>query len=132
VIARLPFDVPTDPVFAARAETFEDPFYEYAVPQAVLRLRQGFGRLIRRTTDRGVVTILDRRVLTRSYGPTFLDALPAAARRLGPVHGLATTAARFLAGEPLPEVAPAMAADWYNAPPDPGAGMAYDDDWRDR
>ncbi len=97
-IARLPFDVPTDPIIAARAETFEEPFDEYAVPQAVLRLRQGFGRLIRSTTDRGVVAILDRRILTKTYGHAFLDALPPARRQDVPVSSLGVAARHFLRG----------------------------------
>ncbi len=76
VIPRMPFDVPSDPIFAARSETFENPFYEYSIPEAVLRFRQGFGRLIRRQTDEGVVIVLDKRLLTRRYGQMFLDALP--------------------------------------------------------
>ncbi len=76
VLARLPFNVPTEPVFEARSELFERPFIEYALPQAVLRLRQGFGRLIRTKNDRGAVVILDSRVVTRRYGRTFLDSLP--------------------------------------------------------
>ncbi|MBI3973184.1 MAG: DEAD/DEAH box helicase family protein [Chloroflexi bacterium] len=81
VIVKLPFSVPSDPVFAARSELFEAPFFEYAVPQAVLRLKQGFGRLIRSRTDRGVVVILDSRLWTKSYGQTFLRSLPPASRR---------------------------------------------------
>ena len=69
VIARLPFSVPSDPVFAARAETFEDPFSQYAVPETILRFRQGFGRLIRSKDDRGVVVVLDKRVTSKFYGP---------------------------------------------------------------
>ena len=76
VLARLPFPVPTDPVYAGRAALYEDPFDEYAVPGAVLRFRQGFGRLIRGSTERGVFVVLDRRILTRRYGQAFLDALP--------------------------------------------------------
>ena len=76
VIPRLPFDVPSDPIFAARSETFENPFYEYSIPEAVLRFRQGFGRLIRRKSDQGVVIVLDKRVLTKRYGQSFLEALP--------------------------------------------------------
>ncbi len=76
VIARLPFSVPSDPIFAARSETFDDAFGQYAVPEAVLRFRQGFGRLIRTKNDRGVVVVLDRRVLTKVYGRLFVDALP--------------------------------------------------------
>ncbi len=81
VITKLPFDVPSDPIFAARCELFEDPFRQYAVPQAVLRFKQGFGRLIRSQTDRGVVIMLDGRVLTRTYGPAFLQSLPRCTQR---------------------------------------------------
>jgi ATP-dependent DNA helicase DinG len=80
VIVRLPFRVPTEPVLEARAEAIEmaggDPFMEYTVPQAVIRFRQGFGRLIRNKTDRGVVLILDNRVIRRGYGRLFLQSLP--------------------------------------------------------
>ncbi|MDX1415697.1 MAG: helicase C-terminal domain-containing protein [Candidatus Promineifilaceae bacterium] len=76
LIAKLPFDVPSDPIFAARSETFDSPFFEYSIPEAVLRLRQGFGRLVRRKSDEGVVVILDKRVLTKRYGQSFLEALP--------------------------------------------------------
>ncbi len=76
VITRLPFAVPTDPVFAARSELYDDPFNEYMVPRAVLRFKQGFGRLIRSWSDRGVVIIMDRRVQSKSYGRVFLDSLP--------------------------------------------------------
>jgi len=76
ILARLPFDVPSDPVFSARSEVYEQPFRDYAVPQAILRFRQGFGRLIRTGTDRGVVTVLDRRLSARSYGSLFLRSLP--------------------------------------------------------
>jgi DNA polymerase-3 subunit epsilon/ATP-dependent DNA helicase DinG len=75
-ITRLPFSVPSDPVFAARSEAFEDAFAGYAVPQAVLRFKQGFGRLIRSSQDRGVCAVLDRRILTKRYGVTFLQSLP--------------------------------------------------------
>ncbi|KKL61902.1 hypothetical protein LCGC14_2190570, partial [marine sediment metagenome] len=76
VITRLPSSVPNDPVFQARSELYEDPFNQYAVPQAVLRFKQGFGRLIRSTTDTGFVVCLDHRIVTRGYGRAFLDALP--------------------------------------------------------
>ena len=89
LVARLPFAVPTDPVFAARSELYEDSFSEYAVPQAILRLRQGFGRLIRTTTDKGVAIILDRRIVSRRYGKSFLESLPPVAFRTCRLDGLA-------------------------------------------
>jgi DNA polymerase-3 subunit epsilon/ATP-dependent DNA helicase DinG len=101
VIARLPFSVPTDPVFAARSETFEDPFGQYAVPETILRLRQGFGRLIRSKTDRGVVVVLDKRVLTKSYGRSFLNSLPECTVKRGPLAELPVAAARWIDGEAL-------------------------------
>ncbi len=76
VIARLPFPVPSDPVFAARSETYNNSFNDYAVPEAILRFRQGFGRLIRSSTDRGVVAVFDSRIIKKSYGQTFLTSLP--------------------------------------------------------
>jgi DNA polymerase-3 subunit epsilon/ATP-dependent DNA helicase DinG len=99
VIARLPFPVPNDPIFAARSESFDDPFNQYAVPQAILRFRQGFGRLIRSKTDRGVVVLLDKRVLTRSYGKAFLEAIPSCTTRQGSAQDLPIVAAQWIAGE---------------------------------
>ncbi|MBI2909252.1 MAG: hypothetical protein HYX92_16530 [Chloroflexi bacterium] len=96
VIAKLPFVVPTDPVFAARSELLDDPFNQYAVPQAVLRFKQGFGRLIRSRTDRGVVVILDRRIQNRHYGAAFLDSLPRCATKRGPVCNLPEEALTWL------------------------------------
>ena len=82
VVMRLPFNVPTEPVFEARSELYDNAFMEYALPQAILRLRQGFGRLIRTKTDRGVAIILDRRVISRRYGSLFLRSLPPASRKV--------------------------------------------------
>jgi Rad3-related DNA helicase len=101
VIVRLPFQVPTEPVFAARAERLRDPFLQYALPQAALRLKQGFGRLIRRGDDRGAVVILDNRVLERDYGRAFLEALPPASRYLGLAEGMGATIEDWVAGRPL-------------------------------
>jgi predicted DnaQ family exonuclease/DinG family helicase len=83
IMVRLPFPVPTEPVYAARAEQVRDGFAQLALPQAALRLKQGFGRLIRRSTDRGAVVILDNRILGRDYGKAFLDVLPPASRFVG-------------------------------------------------
>jgi DNA polymerase-3 subunit epsilon/ATP-dependent DNA helicase DinG len=95
-IVRLPFDVPSDPIIAARAETFDAPFDEYSLPEAVLRFRQGFGRLIRTQTDRGVVIVFDRRILSKPYGRAFLDSLPACTVRAGRLADLPAAAARWL------------------------------------
>lgn len=95
-IARLPFDVPSDPIIAARAETYESPFNDYTVPEAILRFRQGFGRLIRTRSDRGVVVALDRRLLTKYYGRAFVDSLPNCTVRNGPLAGAPKAAARWL------------------------------------
>ncbi|MYE31691.1 MAG: hypothetical protein F4X80_03315 [Chloroflexi bacterium] len=96
-VARLPFPVPTDPIHAARAGQYEDPFAEYTLPQAVLRFRQGFGRLIRSAEDRGVFLVLDRRVLSRDYGSTFLDALPDCERLVLPANDVPGAIADWLA-----------------------------------
>jgi predicted DnaQ family exonuclease/DinG family helicase len=96
VITKLPFDVPTDPLIAARSEMYEDSFQEYYLPEAILKFRQGFGRLIRTASDRGVVAILDRRVLTKQYGRLFLESLPPCTARQGPSVNLAREAGKWL------------------------------------
>ena len=105
IMVRLPFPVPTEPVYAARAEQVRDPFAQLALPQAALRLKQGFGRLIRRSTDRGAVVILDNRILGRDYGKAFLDVLPPASRFVGPASEIAD-----------------KVGDWLTSPPPGGGG----------
>ena len=95
VLARLPFHVPTEPIFAARSAGYQDPFHQYALPQAVLRFRQGIGRLIRSSQDKGAVVVLDRRITARPYGRAFLDSIPSYTVKRGPMSAI-----------------PAYAADW--------------------
>ncbi len=98
VITKLPFDVPTDPLIAARSELYDDPFGQYYLPEAILKFRQGFGRLIRTASDHGVVAILDKRILTKQYGRLFLSSLPQCTTRQGPVSALAREAGKWLGG----------------------------------
>ena len=80
IIVKLPFSVPDEPIVEARHEhitrTGGNPFMDLSLPEAIIRLKQGFGRLIRSKTDKGIVVILDSRVKTKRYGKQFLDALP--------------------------------------------------------
>jgi len=92
IITRLPFRVPTDPIIEARVEHMEnqgiDPFINYTVPVAVLKFKQGFGRLIRSRTDRGAVLVLDKRIITKHYGKYFLDSLPDCKQKIGSTDDL--------------------------------------------
>lgn len=97
IIARLPFAVPTDPVYVARSELFDDSFNDYALPNAILRFRQGFGRLIRSQGDRGVVAILDGRIRSKRYGDQFLRSLPACSKFASDVDSVAVGVAQWLA-----------------------------------
>ncbi len=87
ILARLPFRVPTEPIFEARTEAIQESggnaFMDYTVPLAVIKFRQGIGRLIRRRSDRGAVAVLDSRILTQRYGRLFLDSLPPVRRVVG-------------------------------------------------
>lgn len=98
IVSKMPFRVPSDPLQEARAELIESegrqPFTEMMLPQAILKLRQGFGRLIRTRQDQGIVVILDRRVLTRSYGHRVLSALPPAKQVVGPFQKCVLPVAR--------------------------------------
>ena len=80
IITRLPFAVPDHPLIEAKLELIQerggDAFSEYSLPEAILKFRQGVGRLIRTKSDRGIVVILDNRVVTKPYGRAFLKALP--------------------------------------------------------
>ncbi len=80
IIDKLPFAVPSDPLVAARSRHIDEnggrSFFDYSVPQAVISLKQGIGRLIRSKTDRGVIAILDPRLRTKPYGRDFLASLP--------------------------------------------------------
>ena len=80
ILTRLPFASPAHPLTAARMQRIEEAgkssFSEYSLPEAVLKFRQGVGRLIRSRSDRGVIVLLDRRVITKSYGRMFLESLP--------------------------------------------------------
>ncbi|MEO6196620.1 MAG: helicase C-terminal domain-containing protein, partial [Dehalococcoidia bacterium] len=102
VITRLPFPVPTDPVHAARSEQYEDAFSQYMLPQAVIRFKQGFGRLIRSRTDRGVVAVLDPRITTKRYGEVFLQSLPGCPIRRMPARQMGSAVEAFLAETAIP------------------------------
>jgi len=117
VIAKLPFPRPDEPVVAARQEklTLEGKaaFAHYSLPQAVLRLRQGFGRLIRSGQDRGAVVILDARLLRRRYGEVFLRSLPRTSRCFAPGHQVTREVGDWLAGE---AVASRSGVTWVRPP----------------
>ncbi len=103
VLARVPFRVPSEPVTAAQCEAIEarggDSFRDYMVPHAALRLKQGFGRLIRTATDRGVVVLCDPRVVRKSYGRALLESLPPARRIEGPWAMVREELQRFYASD---------------------------------
>ena len=92
--------VPNDPVQAARTEAITarggNSFMELSVPDAIVRFKQGFGRLMRRKTDRGVVTVLDNRVITRRYGSLFLESLPETKKSFKPMFEILSNIEDFL------------------------------------
>ncbi len=91
--------MPTEPVFAARGELFDDPFRQYATPQAVLKFKQGFGRLIRSSQDRGVCVVLDRRIISKRYGKSFVSSAPPCTVEIGSAERLPRRAAAWIHGE---------------------------------
>lgn len=105
LLARIPFRVPSEPVTAAQCEAIErgggDSFMQYMIPHAALRLKQGFGRLIRSSADRGAVVLCDPRVLRKNYGARLLDALPPARRAVAPWASLRETLRDFYANAPF-------------------------------
>jgi Rad3-related DNA helicase/DNA polymerase III epsilon subunit-like protein len=103
VIDKLPFPVPTDPLVRARSEQLRDPFGEYILPVAIIRLRQGFGRLIRSASDRGAVVLCDPRLRTRQYGLGFLRALPPAPMVVTEFDRVAAMVDGFVNAGTLPE-----------------------------
>ncbi len=92
IIVKLPFAVPNDPVFQARSEAIEarggNPFMELSVPDAVVHFRQGVGRLIRRSTDHGAVTVLDARLIRKQYGSLFMNSIPDCRRLVAPLSDI--------------------------------------------
>lgn len=97
IITRLPFTVPSDPIFQARSEQYgNEAFTKYAVPQAILKFRQGFGRLIRSSTDRGVAIVLDSRLTNSRYGRRFINSLPEMTFTNGKGHGTPSVVKHWL------------------------------------
>jgi ATP-dependent DNA helicase DinG len=103
VIARLPFKVPTEPIEAARVDAIRarggDPFNDHTLPQAVIKLKQGFGRLIRSRDDRGCVVVLDSRIARKRYGAVFLASLPPARRAIAPARAAFAEMERFFTAQ---------------------------------
>lgn len=107
VIDKLPFPVPTDPIFQARARGQRDSFNQLALPEAVLRLKQGFGRLVRSRDDFGAVVVCDPRILERRYGESFVTALPRATVSREPVEAVALVVKEFVSGSRVVPASPA-------------------------
>jgi DNA polymerase-3 subunit epsilon/ATP-dependent DNA helicase DinG len=97
VITKFPFSVPSDPIFEARSELYDQPFMELSLPMAVLKFKQGFGRLIRTADDRGVCVILDKRAISKRYGSSFVQSLPPCNVVVGSSYELPDEAATWIA-----------------------------------
>ena len=100
VITRLPFQVPSDPIVQSRSSQYDDPFSEYSVPNAVLRFRQGIGRLIRNKDDRGNIVVLDSRIISHGYGRAFQDSMPPCRQTPCLTANVGMLAARWLEARP--------------------------------
>ena len=100
VITRLPFQVPSDPIVQSRSSQYDDPFSEYSVPNAVLRFRQGIGRLIRNKDDRGNIVVLDSRIISHGYGRAFQDSMPPCRHTPCLTANVGMLAARWLEARP--------------------------------
>lgn len=100
ILVKLPFSVPNDPLFRARADIIEqnggNSFLQLSVPEAVVQFRQGFGRLMRRQTDRGMVTVLDKRLLVKTYGKIFIESIPTTKRCFASLKKILYTTEQFL------------------------------------
>src|SRR5258708_6805215 len=99
VIVRLPFAVPSGPVYAARGEGYENSFNQYTVPDAILRFRQGFDRLVRARKGRGFVAVFDKRMISKEYGQSFLESLPACTVLRAPMEEIGAEAKKWLGEE---------------------------------
>lgn len=100
IIVKLPFAVPNNPVFAARSELVQqrggNPFMELSVPEAVIKFRQGFGRLMRRNSDKGAVVVLDRRIVEKQYGRLFTSSVPQTKKMYDSIENISNAVAGFL------------------------------------
>ena len=100
ILVKLPFSVPSDPLFRARADAIEakggSSFMQLSVPEAVIQFRQGFGRLMRSQSDRGIVTLLDKRVLTKQYGRIFIESIPQTKQCFASLQEIVYTVENFL------------------------------------
>jgi ATP-dependent DNA helicase DinG len=100
ILCRLPFKAPTDPVFEARCEALENSggkaFMELSLPESVMKFKQGFGRLMRRSSDHGIVAVLDGRILRKRYGEYFLRSLPKTRTSFGDFNSVLREVEDFL------------------------------------